>query len=66
MTQLDDTKNVNLRIVTCFGTLMQLAREEAKARLYGTPQEYVQAKAKHENYRQLCLRSDQMRLGVMP
>jgi len=49
-----------MRTVTFFSELMRLARAEAKARLYGTPEEYAEAKALHEAYRDACLRADEM------
>lgn len=55
---------MTVKTVTYWGTLMNLARAEADARLNGTPEEYEQAKVKHEEYRQLCLSSDEMNLQV--
>ena len=49
-----------IKIVTDFRVLMQLARAEAQARLHGTQEEYEKAKQKHEEYRRLCLKADEM------
>ena len=49
-----------MEVVTYFHTLLRLAREEAEARLYGTEEEFREAAAKHEEYRQLCLKADKM------
>lgn len=51
---------MSLKIVTDFRVLMQLAHEQAQARLHGTPEEYAKAREEHEAYRQLCLEADEM------
>lgn len=45
---------------TSFAVLMRLAREEAKAKRSGTPEQIEKATKAHEDYRQLCLKSDGM------
>ena len=58
-----------MKTITFFSVLMQLAREEGicEQRLLRDPfqsevnkKAYEDAKIAHENYRQLCLKSDEM------
>lgn len=51
-----------MKVVTFFSTLMQYAREEAKARKSGDPALIEKATADHEAYRQMCLKADEMRI----
>ena len=53
-----------MEVVTHFCTLMRLARAEAEAEKSGDVKAYEEAKAQHEAYKQLCLESDQMLLGM--
>jgi len=55
-----------IKKITNFGTLLRYAKEEAKARqTYGESSlEFKQAQAKHESYRKLCLKADEMQLGA--
>lgn len=45
---------------TSFGVLIRLAKEEAKAKRNGTKEQIEAASKAHEDYRQLCLKSDGM------
>ena len=55
---------MSLRIVTHFGTLMRLAKAAADARREGDPEKIAKAEKEHEDYRQMCLKSDEMVIGV--
>lgn len=52
-----------MKIVTSFAYLLQLARGAAAARETGDEELIRTAEAAHENYRQMCLASDEMHLG---
>lgn len=45
---------------TVWRVLMKLAKEEAEAKRSGTQEQIEAAKKAHEDYRQLCLKSDGM------
>jgi len=49
--------------VVLFSTLMQYAREEAEARKSGDPVRIEKAATAHEEYRQLCIKADEMRIS---
>ena len=53
-----------LEIVTSFDTLMRYAKELGDARKSGDPKRIAEAKAKHDAYRDHCLTSDRMMLGM--
>lgn len=55
----------NLKIITSFQTLLAFAKKESEAKIkYGEhSNEFIQAHEAHEQYRQLCLRADEMLLG---
>ncbi len=52
-----------MRIITNFGTLMKLASELGKAKQSGDIDRINEAQRKHDEYRDLCLQSDQMVIG---
>ena len=54
-----------VKTVTFWVTLMRKARAEAKAVEDGNPEEIKRTKEDHENYRQLCLDSDEMSLNTL-
>lgn len=43
---------------------MQKAKALGRARMLGDPEEIKKAKLDHDTYRDLCLKADQMSLGV--
>lgn len=49
-----------MEVVTFWTTLMQYAREEAEAEKSGDPERIRVAHARHEAYRQQCLKADRM------
>jgi len=51
-----------MKVVTFFSTLMRYAREEAEARRSGDPVRIEKAATAHEEYRQMCLVADEMRI----
>lgn len=50
--------------ITYFSTLLQYAREEAEARESGDEERIKIASEKHEAYKQACLASDKMVIGL--
>lgn len=54
-----------MAIYTSFGTLIKLAKEEAKAKRSGTPEEIEAAVKAHKDYKELCLKSDGMLVDNM-
>lgn len=53
-----------MKVITSFQTLMKHAHELGQARLRGNPEEIAAAEAKHDSYRDMCLQSDEMSLGI--
>lgn len=49
-----------VRLVCFWRTLVILARDMARARVCGTPEEAAEAEAKWRAYEALCLRADQI------
>lgn len=56
----DKTDASTLEIVTSWHTLMTYAKELGQARLSGDKCRITKAKQKHDEYRDICLRSDKM------
>lgn len=53
-----------MRIVTSFTTLMHLAAELGQARLSGDEERIERAQKAHEDYKNLCLKADEMLLNT--
>ena len=53
-----------MRIVTSFATLMQLAVELGQARLSGDAERIERAQKAHDDYRDICLKADEMLLNT--
>lgn len=53
-----------MKIVTCFPTLMLKAYKLGQARLSGNKEVIAIAEQEHDAYRDTCLRSDEMLLGI--
>ena len=53
-----------LEVVTSFGTLMRYAAAVGKAKKSGDPEAIAKAEAEHDAYRDACLKSDKMSLGM--
>ena len=49
---------------TDFGTLMRLAGAVGDAKKAGDPERLAEAQKAHDEYRDLCLESDSMSLGM--
>ena len=49
-----------IKLVTNFGILMRLAKEESEAKKLGDKERIKKAEEEHESYRQLCLMADSM------
>lgn len=62
MTDRYETRVGNMRLVTSFATLMQLAAELGRARLSGDAKRIEFAQKAHDNYRDICLKADEMLL----
>lgn len=54
----------NVRIVTNFAALMQLTAELGRARLSGDAERIERAQRAHDNYKDLCLKADEMLLNT--
>ena len=52
-----------MKIVTSLQTLMCYAREVGEAKKSGDPQRIAEAQRKHDEYKALCLRADEMLTG---
>ena len=48
------------KVICYWETLMRLASELGQARLSGDPDHIARAQARHDSYRDACLRSDEM------
>lgn len=55
---------MTIRIVTDFRVLMQLAKLVGQAKKSGDREAIAKAEKEHDEYRDLCLRSDRVNLGV--
>lgn len=53
-----------MEVVTSWSTLMQLAKAVGDARKSGDAAALERAQAEHDAYRDLCLKSDRMHLGM--
>lgn len=53
---------MTVKVVTFTETLMRLAYELGQARLSGDSERIAKAERAHEDYRQACLGSDEMRI----
>lgn len=53
---------MTIKTVTYAETLIRLAHELGQARQSGDPQRIAKAERAHEDYRQTCLDSDEMRI----
>lgn len=53
-----------MRIVASFATLMHLAAELGRARLSGDEERIERAQKAHDDYRDICLRADEMMLDI--
>lgn len=53
-----------IRVVTSFGTLMRLAKAVAEAKRGGDRDKIAEAVKAHEDYKQMCLKADEMLIGV--
>lgn len=51
-----------MKIVTNFRVLMAKAHAVGQAKLHGTPEELEKAQKEHDEYKELCLLSDEMTL----
>lgn len=51
------------KTITCLTTLFESAKELGEARKSGDPTRIAEAEKRHEAYRQLCLKSDEMITG---
>lgn len=54
---------MTLKVITSFTVLMKYARELGEARKSGDKDLIEKAKMKHDEYRDLCLKSDEMSLN---
>ena len=52
-----------MKVITNWQTLMKYAHELGQARLSGDEEKIKAAKRKHDNYRDICLESEEMILG---
>jgi hypothetical protein len=55
-----------IKVVTYFSVLCSLARELAEAEKSGNQEKIEKAKVAHDNYKQLCLESDEMIINTTP
>lgn len=54
----------NIKVITDFRVLMSLAHELGKARLSKDVERIEIAKRKHDEYKHLCLQSDEINIGL--
>ncbi len=52
-----------IKTITSFGTLMKLASTLGKAKQNGDEEEIKKAQKAHDDYKKLCLESDEMSTG---
>jgi hypothetical protein len=55
-----------IKVVTSFSVLCSLAREFAEPEKSGNQEKIEIAKVAHDNYKQLCLDSDEMTINTTP
>jgi hypothetical protein len=53
-----------VKVITNFGVLMQLAKALGDAKKSGDADAIAEAQREHDDYRDLCLRADEVTLGV--
>lgn len=53
-----------MKLITSWATLMTLAKELGQARLSGDEERIQEAQKAHDEYRDICLRADEMLLHV--
>lgn len=53
-----------MELVTSWQTLMMYAKELGEAKKSGNEERIKEAQEKHDTYRDICLKSDRMELGV--
>jgi len=53
---------MSIKIITSFVTLMRYARELGQAKLNGDKKLIEKVQRKHDEYRDICLKSDKMML----
>lgn len=53
-----------MEIITSWQTLMKFAKELGDARVSGDKERIAVAQKKHDDYRDACLQSDKMNLGM--
>lgn len=54
----------NVKVVASFATLMHLAAELGQARLSGDAERIERAQKAHDEYRDICLKADEMLLNT--
>lgn len=54
-----------VKTITDFGVLMRLASQLGKARISGDQKQIAEAQLKHDTYRDLCLKSDEMSINMI-
>ena len=57
---------MSVEVVTNFGHLLRLASALGKARKSGDEEKIKAAQEKHDEYKELCLKSYKMSLGAIP
>ena len=55
---------MTLKTVTSFHTLMRLAKEVGRAKISGDEAWILKAQKAHDEYKELCLESDEMTLNM--
>jgi len=55
---------MSVKVITNFGHLLRLATALGKAEKSGNEEEIKIAQKEHDAYKELCLKSDSMSLGV--
>lgn len=53
-----------IKLITSYKTLIMYAREVDEARKSGDKERLERAIARHEDYRQMCLKADEMYTGL--
>lgn len=55
---------MTVRTITDFGELMRLAHALGQAKKRGNQEEIAKAQKEHDEYHALCLKADEMRIGM--